>query len=104
MSEIVTANLRSDLFTAYLRREITFFDQSENSVGALCTRMSEDSRTVARGGGESFSKQIQGMACLWTGIALSFASSWQIAIVVLAMLPVNVFGNVVRTMIMIGKM
>jgi len=36
-----------------MRREMTYFDVAENSVGALTTRLSEDARVVSEATGVS---------------------------------------------------
>ena len=36
--------LRSELFESILRREIAYFDEEKNSVGALTVRLSDDPR------------------------------------------------------------
>lgn len=51
--------LRSDAFEAIVRREIGFFDQEENAVGTLTTRLSDDSRLVAKTSGVSTARQFQ---------------------------------------------
>lgn len=42
VSEKLTMRLRLMAYSALLRQEITFFDQKENSAGALCARLAND--------------------------------------------------------------
>ena len=48
-SQIPDNNLAGFLFESLMRREIAFFDRDENAIGALTTRLSDDSRMVSKG-------------------------------------------------------
>ena len=42
-------NMLGFLFESLMRREIAFFDRDENAIGALTSRLSDDSRIVNKG-------------------------------------------------------
>ncbi len=44
--ERLTMRLRKMTFTAMLRQEIGWFDDTNNSTGALCSRLSADASNV----------------------------------------------------------
>ena len=44
VGERISLRLRSDMFEGLMRREITFYDYDENAIGALTTRLADDSR------------------------------------------------------------
>lgn len=44
--ENMTKRLRSTAFKTILRQEIGWFDQKENNVGTLCTRLSVEAAAV----------------------------------------------------------
>lgn len=44
--ERYTERLRGAMFRAYMRQEVGYFDQEENSVGALTTRIAVDAKNV----------------------------------------------------------
>ena len=48
VSERVSMRLRNALFEALMRRDLSYFDQKENNIGALTVRLSDDSRTVSK--------------------------------------------------------
>ena len=48
-------NIVGFLFESLLRREISFFDRDENAIGALTSRLSDDSRIVNKGAVPKFS-------------------------------------------------
>ena len=43
---MLTQRIRAKIFQALLRQEIDYFDKPENSVGALCTRLSTEASAV----------------------------------------------------------
>lgn len=44
--EVLTSRLRKLSFAAMLKQEMGWFDESKNSVGALCSRLSGDAAAV----------------------------------------------------------
>ncbi|CAF3112647.1 unnamed protein product [Rotaria sp. Silwood2] len=44
--EALTQRLRAKIFRSLLRQEVAYFDKSENSTGALCTRLSTEASAV----------------------------------------------------------
>ena len=44
--EALTQRLRAKIFRLLLRQEVAYFDKSENSTGALCTRLSTEASAV----------------------------------------------------------
>ena len=90
MGERISMKLRSAQFENILRREIAFFDDEKNAIGDLTTRLSDDSRIVHKAAGESVARQIQAAFTLLLGLALGLNASWKVALVVLAVFPVNI--------------
>merc|ERR1711871_1065365 len=101
--ERVSMRLRSDFFEAILRREIAYFDEEENSTGALVTRLADDSRSVTRAMGENIPRQLQAIFTLAVGIGLGMNASWKIALVVLATFPVNIAASAIQMMAFAGQ-
>ena len=103
VGERISSKLRSDMFEAIMRREIAFFDQEENSIGTLTTRLSDDSRTVNKAFGEALAKQLQAIFTLSIGLALGFSASWQISFVVLATFPINIAASAIQMQAIAGQ-
>jgi ATP-binding cassette subfamily B (MDR/TAP) protein 1 len=103
VTERVCVDLRSQLFEAIVRREIAFFDRVENSVGALTTRMSDDSRLVNKAFGENLAFQMQALSTFLVAIVLGFSDSWKITLVVIASLPVTILSYAVQTHSVAGR-
>jgi ATP-binding cassette subfamily B (MDR/TAP) protein 1 len=103
VAERVSINLRSQMFEAIMRREIAFFDQEENSIGALTTRLSDDSRIVNKAFGESLARQLQAFFTLAVAAILGFRASWKVALVVIAAFPINIFASAIQMQAMAGR-
>ncbi len=58
-SENLTYRLRKNVFQTILRQEIAWFDDKENSTGALCARLSQDAASVNGVSGETLSSLFQ---------------------------------------------
>ena len=102
VGERVMLQLRSEMFESVIRREISYFDRPENSVGALTTRLSEDARLMQRSAAESLAKLMQAVFTLLIGIVLGMLASWQIALVVLATFPLNIIASGIQMAAMAG--
>jgi ATP-binding cassette subfamily B (MDR/TAP) protein 1 len=103
VAERVSINLRSQMFEAIMRREISFFDYEENSIGTLTTRLSDDSRTVNKAFGESLARQLQAFFTLAVGVILGFRASWKISLVVIAAFPINIIASAIQMQAMAGR-
>ncbi len=95
MSERLTRKLRNLSFAAILRKEIAFFDKEENSTGALTTRLSDDAAKVNKILGASLGQLLQLVFCLGFALMLAFGASWQMALLMLATLPLQIVGRVI---------
>ena len=83
--------------------QIAYFDREENNVGAITTRLSEDSRLVTKATGESLAKQLQAVFTLSIGLLIGLTASWKISLVVLATFPVNIAASAVQMEAIAGQ-
>jgi ATP-binding cassette subfamily B (MDR/TAP) protein 1 len=79
--------LRGEVFAAYLKQEVGFFDLEENNVGALTTRLAVDTRNV----NEMITKVWGDITNLCTtvivALIIAFTHSWALTLVTLCMSP-----------------
>ncbi|KAJ8632462.1 hypothetical protein MRB53_025798 [Persea americana] len=66
--------------------EIGWFDNAENSSGAIGARLSADAATVRSLVGDSLALLAQNTASLVAGLAIAFEACWQLAFLILAMM------------------
>jgi ATP-binding cassette subfamily B (MDR/TAP) protein 1 len=86
-----------------MRRDISFYDKEENSIGTLTTRLSDDSRIVNKAFGDSLARQLQAFFTLAVAIILGFKSSWKVSLVVIAAFPVNIIASAIQMQAISGQ-
>ncbi|XP_077218377.1 ABC transporter B family member 21-like isoform X2 [Tasmannia lanceolata] len=79
--------IRSKSFAKVVNMEIGWFDDSENSSGAIGARLSADAATVRSLVGDTLALIVQNIASLVAGLVIAFVASWQLALIVSAMVP-----------------
>ncbi|XP_077251466.1 ABC transporter B family member 4-like [Tasmannia lanceolata] len=79
--------IRSKSFEKVVNMEVGWFDDSENSSGAIGARLSADAATVRSLVGDTLALIVQNTASLVAGLVIAFSASWQLAFIVLAMGP-----------------
>ncbi|KAK4292716.1 hypothetical protein Pmani_034533 [Petrolisthes manimaculis] len=101
--EEMTTRLRKESFGAMLKQEMAWFDDSKNSVGALCSRLSGGAADVqgvrdvlvlvwveGRVGGATGSRLgliIQSLTTVCIGVCLSLYYDWRLGLVSLPFMP-----------------
>lgn len=80
-----TQNLRLQWFNAMLRQDAAYFDV--NDIGGMAGQVGPSSNKFRRGLGRKFGEGIQFLTTGIGGVAFAFYSSWQVAFVVLAVVP-----------------
>ena len=91
------------MFEAIMRRDIAFFDYEENSIGALTTRLSDDSRIVNKAFGESIARQLQAFFTLAIAMILGFQASWKVSLVVIASFPISIIASAIQMQAIAGR-
>lgn len=76
-----------------LSNEIGWFDQEENSVGSLTSKLAADATLVRTTLVDRLSTIVQNTSLLAATFILSFSLSWRISVVTLAMFPVLIAGS-----------
>ncbi|XP_065884882.1 ATP-dependent translocase ABCB1-like [Dysidea avara] len=100
--EALTARLRSISFKAIMRQDIGWFDQEQNSTGALTTRLSHDASQVQGATGTRLGAVTQIISGLLTGITIAFIYGWLTTLLILLAVPVMMVSNTLQTKLVIG--
>ena len=87
IGERMTTRMRGDLFRAILRKDIAWFDDDENAVGVLASRLSTDVKLVRLVTGQSIASTLESCSSLATGIIIAASASWEMFLVMLCMVP-----------------
>ncbi|CAF4201074.1 unnamed protein product [Rotaria magnacalcarata] len=76
--------LRSKAFASFLRQEVAFFDQGQNSSASICNRLSTDALAVHQIASNRFCLIIETAAVLSFGFILGLLFSWQLTLTIFA--------------------
>jgi len=90
-----TQNFRLQWFSALLRQDASYFDVHD--VGGIAGQVGPSSNKFRRGVGRKFGEGIQFLTTGIGGIAYGFYASWQVAFVVLAVIP---FASITAIMVL----
>lgn len=83
----LTTRIRSILFASIIKQEIGWFDQEENSVGALCTKLSTDAASMQGAIGYPVGGIFQSISTLIFGLSVAFYYCWKLALVCMSSIP-----------------
>lgn len=84
----LTARLRGIIFAALTKQEMGYFDDTRNSVGALCARLAGDCASVQGATGTRLGSILLSLSCVIIGIIISLFFSWKMTLVSLISVPV----------------
>ncbi|EPB87935.1 hypothetical protein HMPREF1544_05226 [Mucor circinelloides 1006PhL] len=97
--EFYTKRLRAELFAAFLRQEVGYYDQSENTAGALTTRLALDTRNVNEMITKAWGDATQLIATVVVGLVIAFVHSWALTLILLLMSPFIIIATAYETSI-----
>lgn len=79
--------IRSMCFEKVVRMEVGWFDEQENSSGAISARLYADAATVSALVGDTLAQIVQDAATAVAGLVIAFTACWQLALIFFALLP-----------------
>ena len=79
-----------------LRQEIGWFDNEKNSTGALVTRLADDAAKVQGATGTRLGTMAEVIFSMLTALAISFAYSWLMTLVLLGMFPLFLISGAIE--------
>nr|XP_028606429.1 ATP-binding cassette sub-family B member 5 isoform X2 [Podarcis muralis] len=94
--EALTMRLRSLSFKALLQQEIGWFDDHNNGIGVLLTRLATDASQVKGATGSRLALLTSTIFTLLTAIIIAFVHGWQLTLLILACIPFVMIAHVIR--------
>lgn len=79
--------IRLMCFEKVVNMEIGWFDEPENSSGVVGARLSTDAALIRALVGDALAQLVQDAAAALVGLAIAFAASWQLSLIIVAMIP-----------------
>lgn len=87
--------IRSMCFQKVVHMEVGWFDEPEHSSGAIGARLSADAASVRGLVGDALGQLVQNIASAVAGLVIAFIASWQLALIILLLLPlIGVMGYI----------
>ncbi|GAB4829081.1 hypothetical protein Ancab_018743 [Ancistrocladus abbreviatus] len=94
--------IRSLCFEKVVHMEVGWFDEPNHSSGAIGARLSADATAVRALVGDALGLLVQNAATAVAGLVIAFVASWQLAFIVLALVPIIGLGGYVQMKFMKG--
>lgn len=79
--------IRSMCFEKVVRMEVGWFDALENSSGSIGARLSADAATLRALVGDALALMVSNLSSAVAGLVIAFVASWQLALIMLAIIP-----------------
>ncbi|XP_026421884.1 ABC transporter B family member 15-like isoform X2 [Papaver somniferum] len=87
IGEYLTKRIRERMLSKILTFEVGWFDQDENSSGAICSRLAKDANMVRSLVGDRMSLLIQTFSSVIIACAMGLIIAWRLAILIIAVQP-----------------
>ncbi|ESQ39344.1 hypothetical protein EUTSA_v10001285mg [Eutrema salsugineum] len=94
--------IRSMCFEKVVHMEVGWFDEPENSSGTIGARLSADAAAIRGLVGDALAQMVQNLSSILAGLIIAFLACWQLAFVVLAMLPLIALNGFLYMKFMTG--
>ncbi|CAN6935762.1 unnamed protein product [Brassica oleracea] len=94
--------IRSMCFEKVVHMEVGWFDEPENSSGAIGARLSADAALIRTLVGDSLALTIKNVATAVVGIIIAFVISWELAVIILVPIPLTGINHYVQIKFMKG--
>uniref|UniRef100_A0A8C1Z7E7 ATP-binding cassette sub-family B member 5 n=1 Tax=Cyprinus carpio TaxID=7962 RepID=A0A8C1Z7E7_CYPCA len=100
--ELLTMRLRRQAFNAMMRQEIAWFDDNNNAVGVLTTKLATDASLVKGVTGARLGLATNTICALIIAVVVAFIHSWQLTLLILACVPFLTGANFIQMRAMAG--
>lgn len=94
--------IRLMCFEKVVRMEVSWFDEPHHSSGAIGARLSADAASVRALVGDALALMVQNMASAVAGLVIAFVASWQLALIILVLIPLIGLNGFVQVKFMKG--
>ncbi|KAI3474839.1 hypothetical protein Pfo_030150, partial [Paulownia fortunei] len=91
MGEYLTKRIRERMLSKMLTFEIGWFDQDENSTGAICSRLAKDARAVRSLVGDRMALLVQTFSAVTIACTMGLVIAWKLALVMISVQPLIIF-------------
>ncbi|XP_061356634.1 ABC transporter B family member 19-like [Gastrolobium bilobum] len=96
VGEKAMSNLKRALYSGVLRNEVGWFDESENTVGSLTSRIISDTAMVKIIIADRMSMIVQCVSSILIATVVSLIVNWRMALVAWAVMPCHFIGGLIQ--------
>lgn len=100
MGENLTKRVREMMFSKILSFEVGWFDQDENSTGAVCFRLTKDAAAVRSLVGDRISLLVQTFSAVTIAGTMGLVLAWRLALVMIAIQPLMILSHYTRMVLL----
>ncbi|KAK4559526.1 hypothetical protein RGQ29_008657 [Quercus rubra] len=94
--------IRVMCFEKVVNMEVSWFDDPDNSSGAIGARLSADAASVRALVGDALGQMVESMASAVAGLVIAFVASWQLAFIILVLIPLIGVNGFIQVKFMKG--
>ncbi|KAG7971186.1 hypothetical protein I3843_07G123200 [Carya illinoinensis] len=94
--------IRVICFEKVVHMEVGWFDEPEHSSGAIGARLSADAASVRALVGDALGQVVENAAAAVAGLVIAFVASWQLAFIILVLIPLIGVNGYVQVKFMKG--
>ncbi len=102
IAEKMTTRVRAALFNKLLRFEVGFYDNRDNSVGVLSSKLASDASLVKAAVADRMNLAFMNIVTIVLALAFAFVRGWQLTLVLVALLPVLGVSAMAQMLVMNG--
>ncbi|XP_016180302.1 ABC transporter B family member 15 isoform X2 [Arachis ipaensis] len=88
MGEYLTKRVRERMLSKILTFEVGWFDQDENSTGAVCSRLAKEANVVRSLVGDRMALVVQTISAVLIACTMGLIIAWRLALVMIAIQPI----------------
>ncbi|CAD5324389.1 unnamed protein product [Arabidopsis thaliana] len=98
--EYLTKRIREQMLSKILTFEVNWFDEEENSSGAICSRLAKDANVVRSLVGERMSLLVQTISTVMVACTIGLVIAWRFTIVMISVQPVIIVCNYIQRVLL----
>ncbi|CAN6242649.1 unnamed protein product [Urochloa humidicola] len=98
----LTMRVRDRLFRAIMRQEPAWFDQEDNAMGVLVTRLARDAVAFRSMFGDRYAVLLMAVGSAGVGLGICFALDWRLTLVAMACTPLTLGASYLNLLINVG--
>uniref|UniRef100_A0A0E0CW85 ABC transporter B family member 19 n=1 Tax=Oryza meridionalis TaxID=40149 RepID=A0A0E0CW85_9ORYZ len=98
----LTMRVRDRLFRAIMRQEPAWFDEEDNAMGVLVTRLARDAAAFRSMFGDRYAVLLMAVGSAGVGLGICFELDWRLTLVAMACTPLTLGASYLNLLINVG--